>query len=90
MGVYIEHVNPHVPSKLRRYDDLPAAAMGISQATRMSSAMILADLRSRKRFHFGHDSWWIVTAKEMRDRASYAATAASRIENDEDVADLPY
>lgn len=89
MPVYIEHANPHNPSKLRRYDDMPAAAMGISNATRFSSAMILAELRSRGRFTHGNDSWSIMTAKEMRERAAYASLAAKRIQDGDDVADLP-
>lgn len=89
MAVYIEHIRPLNPSGLKRYDSLQAAAAGISQASHCAVGMILADLKSRGRFHHGSDGWHVVTAHGMRKRAAWAANAADLMEDGEDVSSLP-
>ena len=90
MPVYIEHTRPHNPSGLKMYDDLPAAAAGISRASHVGASTILADLRNRGRFYLGSGhQWTVVTAQDMLDRANWAMKAHLKMKDGDDVSDLP-
>lgn len=87
--VYVEHCNPHVPSKVVRYADVALAVEAVRWTLRLGTAQPIREaFAAGKTYWWGLDSWRIVLAAEFEARAVHARLMCARMDAGEDVDDL--
>lgn len=88
--VYIEHTNPHYPSKVRRYATLDEACVAVAAATWCSLEEVQGVLGdgAAAAFRYGYGVWTVVQPSDFGARYGWYSDVEARMDDVDTLGDL--